>query len=173
MSAIKKQKSFTIDNRLFAAKGQRILNFIIDLVLIYILVFVVALSLSLIETLFGVNSFSNRLGRITEFESNIIFFFFFFTYYISLEFFLGQTIAKFITGTVVVLKDGTKPNFFNICIRTICRLIPLDGITFLGNAGSGMHDTFSKTFVVKKTIFKRSFNSHQDFQELGSQMNLD
>ena len=138
--------------------------------MIYVIVFVVLLTVSGIETFFNINFFSNRLETITEFESYIIFFF---LYYIILEFYFGQTIAKIITGTVVVLKDGAKPNFFSICIRTIFRLIPFDGITFLGTEGSGMHDTFSKTFVVKKTIFKRSFNSYQDFQELGSQISQD
>lgn len=168
MNTSKQQNNFVVDSRIFASKGQRILNYIIDLAIIYILVFAVALSISFIEILCEVHLFSDRLESITEFESYLVFFFFFFLYYVVLEFYVGRTIAKFVTGTIVVLKDGTKPKLYTIGVRTFFRIIPFDGISFLGSQGSGMHDTFSKTFVVKKAIFERSWKSHQEFNELGS-----
>ena len=168
MIASKQQNSFVVDSRLFASKGQRILNYIIDLAVIYILVFAVALAVSFIEIICEVHFFSDRLQAITEFESYLVFFFFFFLYYLVMEFYAGRTLAKFVTGTVVVLKDGTKPRLYTIGIRTFFRIIPFDGISFLGSQGSGMHDTFSKTFVVKKTICERSLKSHLEFNELGS-----
>ncbi|MCY1461177.1 hypothetical protein D9M71_788050 [compost metagenome] len=43
-----------------------------------------------------------------------------------------------------------RPNFKAICIRTLCRLIPFDALSFLGKSERIWHDSISKTFVVEK-----------------------
>ena len=159
--------NFVVDSRLFASKGQRILNYLIDIVFIYVSILVVTILISVAEIFLSLNYISTRLEAISEFEGYVVFFVFFFTYYILLEFYIGRTVAKLITGTLVVLKNGSKPSFSSICLRTFFRIIPFDSISFLGNDGSGMHDTFSKTYVVKKTIFEQSFNSNKELHELG------
>ena len=159
--------NFVVDSRLFASKGQRILNNIIDFVVIYAFICSLVILVTLVEVFLGLSYFSARIETISDFEGYIIYFIFYFAYYILLEFYFGRTVAKLITGTVVVLKNGSKPIFSTICLRTFFRLIPFDAISFLGSDGSGMYDTFSKTYVVKKTIFERSFNSNKELQELG------
>jgi len=62
-----------------------------------------------------------------------------------------KTVAKFITKTKVVRLDGSKPNDSEIIARTICRLIPFDGISYLF-VKNGLHDYLSKTKVVKDRV---------------------
>lgn len=71
-----------------------------------------------------------------------------FVYYVFMETKYQKTIGKFITKTKVVNKDGTKPEAGDILRRTLCRLIPLDRISFLF-VSVGIHDKFSDTIVIK------------------------
>ena len=80
---------------------------------------------------------------------------FFFYYYIC-EYKWGKTLGKKFFRTMVVNDDGTKPTRNAIAIRTLCRLIPFDSISFLftnvdenGNMTRTWHDTLSHTRVVR------------------------
>lgn len=161
--------NFIVDKRILASKGQRIMNYLIDSLLIYVIIMLFALFAGVIESSLDIDFISSKLQNITRTEGYLLFFFFMYIYYILFEYFKGQTIAKFITKTLVVLQNGSRPNFVTICLRSICRMIPFDGISFLGDSGSGLHDTFSKTFVVKKVVFERSFNTHKELIELGNE----
>ncbi|MBO6518277.1 MAG: RDD family protein [Bacteroidia bacterium] len=82
-------------------------------------------------------------------------------YYGLVESTTGRTIGKLITGTVVVMEDGSKPNTGVYWTRTFCRLIPFNAFSFLGE-GIGWHDTLSKTRVVHKD----SVNFHDQGEEI-------
>jgi|SRR6218665_637077 len=73
----------------------------------------------------------------------------FFFYYGFMEFHFQKTFAKMITGTKVLMANGTKPSLNDILMRTVCRLIPFDNLSFLF-AKNGFHDKFSNTIVVKE-----------------------
>ena len=70
------------------------------------------------------------------------------SYFIILEYKIGRTIGKYITKTKVVTEIGEQPNLKSIIIRTFCRLIPFDSLSFLFKDGEGWHDTISKTKVI-------------------------
>ena len=72
------------------------------------------------------------------------------SYYTAFEGLLQRSPAKFITKTIVVNWDGTKPKFGTICIRSLSRLIPFEEITFLRKNQWGLHDLISKTSVIHK-----------------------
>ena len=72
-----------------------------------------------------------------------------------------------ITGTIVIDKNGNKPGFRAILIRTLIRFIPIDTLTFLGNSGRGWHDSFSNTYVVKKKALDESIDLHYEFDLIG------
>lgn len=72
---------------------------------------------------------------------------FYLLYYVFWESIFARTIGKFITGTKVIDFDEKKPTFGRIIIRSSCRIIPLDAISFLFS-GDGWHDSISKTFVI-------------------------
>ncbi len=69
-------------------------------------------------------------------------------YFIFFETIFQRTPAKFITGTKVVLMSGAKAGFGSIIIRTLCREIPLDALSFLKRTPVGWHDRISGTLVV-------------------------
>jgi len=70
-------------------------------------------------------------------------------YYTSFESITGKTLGKYLTKTKVVDSEGNKPVWSTILLRSICRLIPLDQISFLFDFKSGWHDTLSKTIVIE------------------------
>ena len=70
-------------------------------------------------------------------------------YYVISETLWGRTPAKFITGCKVIKKDGTPLGFGTVLGRTICRFIPFEIFSFLGQNPVGWHDSIPKTIVVE------------------------
>ena len=112
-------------------KGTRIINFIIDLTII-IIVF------SIINAIFNFST------------SNVFFYPIYLVYYFIFESYNGQTIGKMITKTVVVDMNNLKPNMGRIGLRTILRLNPFDGLSYLFGQEQGGHDLMSKTRLKSK-----------------------
>lgn len=112
-------------------KGTRLANYLIDLIVIYSLWFVVVL----------MSQFYNA--------EYLIFYIIMFLYYLIFETITGQTLGKMITETKVITKDGTRPTFVNIRIRTLSRIIPFDALSYLFGSELGMHDLFSSTKLLK------------------------
>jgi uncharacterized RDD family membrane protein YckC len=69
-------------------------------------------------------------------------------YYLCFEGILASTPAKYLTYTRLVTNDGEKPAFKTVLIRTLCRSVPFNSLSFL--LGSGWHDRWSDTAVVKE-----------------------
>ena len=93
---------------------------------------------------------------ISEDELQILFAVILILYYVLFELITGSTIGKYITGTKVITANGGKPTIFNILIRTLCRFIPFEALTFLGPRTIGLHDIFSNTLVVDLGFSKAS-----------------
>lgn len=61
----------------------------------------------------------------------------------------GRSLGKLITKTRAVKRDGNLVSFEDCMIRTICRLVPFEALSFLGSEPvTGWHDKWSKTIVV-------------------------
>lgn len=117
----------------------RFLNFLIDLIAWLIVIFITGFIVSLFI-------------QLTNFLIiNLLILGTFIAYYALMEIKFQKTIGKFITKTKVVKIDGKKPTDEDIIVRTFCRLIPLDRISFLFQK-NGFHDLLSKTKVVKDTL---------------------
>lgn len=69
-------------------------------------------------------------------------------YYVLFESILGASAAKLLTGSRVVTFSGQRPDPYNVLLRSLCRNIPFEPISFFGR--SGWHDTLSETDVVKE-----------------------
>jgi uncharacterized RDD family membrane protein YckC len=121
-----------------ASEGKRLVNFIVDLVVVYGLFFLLSF---VIPDL----AYEESVGQ----PALVLFMF---LYYFLFETFLQKTPAKYITGTKVVLLDGSKPGVGTIALRTLCRLVPFDAISAIGTqkgARTWWHDRWAKTRVVK------------------------
>jgi len=76
-----------------------------------------------------------------------------FAYFAVSEIVWQKTPAKFITGTKVVMRDGSKAPTMNILGRTLARLIPFESLSFLFRKFPvGWHDKLSGTIVVDSTM---------------------
>jgi uncharacterized RDD family membrane protein YckC len=121
--------------------GTRLLNFLLDLLAIYIISV-------LVLKFFHVDD-DKYLFAVTIIV--------YFIYYFFLEATFGATIGKMIPRTKVVSTDG-KDVPAHICItRTLIRTIPIlnlfDAISFLHTEKDGLHDRWTGTKLINK-VFK-------------------
>ena len=145
-------EKFTVTDDLLASKGQRLLNFIIDLFIIYIIEISIGTTIILIGDLTKSDRASNWVSSVSVVESFFFGLVILFFYYGLTEMYFSRTFGKYFTMTMVVKHDGSRPNMKSIIMRTISRLIPLEPFSFL-TANRGWHDTLSVTYVVKKHDF--------------------
>ena len=125
----------------YASKGARFANYIVDIIVCYLLIFLIAMGLAIIAP----EAFDDNMESATF---NILILFLFIAYYVIFENTWGKTPGKFITRTHVVTETGERPTLANIIGRSLCRFIPFDAFTFLTST-IGWHDSISKTCVVK------------------------
>ncbi len=146
-------KVFRITKTLLASRSQRVLNLTIDLGVQYIIWVCILETASIILSLSNYYPYSERLKMMgwfmQIFSGGLVMFF----YYAFMEIYFSRTIAKYFTKTLVVMKNGTKPNGFTVITRTACRLIPFEFLSFFTPNSRGWHDTLSRTYVVKKKKF--------------------
>jgi uncharacterized RDD family membrane protein YckC len=136
---LKDKLAQTEDYYEIAGPGKRFANYLIDLVVWYLIAIVLMLAvvfLSKDATLLD-NKFLSYLITIVAMVS----------YYVFFEALTGQTIGKMITKTKVLNEFGGKPTLSQIFGRSFSRLIPFEAFSFLGN-GWGWHDRFPGTKVV-------------------------
>ena len=129
----------------------RFVHFIIDTIVWMIIGFILATQLSgLLLLLFSLNA-SDNLVLLIEY---VFLFMTFICYYYLMEVSCQKTVAKFITKTKVVTTNGSKPDKSDILVRTLCRLIPFDRISYLFTR-SGLHDICSNTQLIKDDRTKK------------------
>lgn len=123
--------------------GTRFIHFIIDTLVWMILVvlvifsyaFIVGLDRSGMSRMFGLSIY---LGT-------------FIAYYTIMEIKFQKTIGKFVTKTKVVKMNGDKASNIDIVVRTFCRFIPFDQVSYL-LVKNGFHDFLSKTKVIREDV---------------------
>ncbi len=136
----------------FATQGQRLTNFIIDSIFKY--VFTVAIGILIVIVFLDDSAVESlaEMGRIGEYIIGAITSL---VYYALFEYLTdGKSIGKYLTKTRAVNKDGSPMELTVTMTRTLCRLIPFDAFSYLGDKKSGWHDRFSDTIVIKDTGWK-------------------
>jgi len=155
------ENNYKIPEFILASKNIRFLNFIIDLAFLNILKAFVYL----VSAFIPLNN-NSLLYWFTSFDmiENVVFFkVLMFLYYSLFEIITSRTLAKYLTKTIVVMEDGSKPEPINIFGRSLLRLIPIEYFTFLRGRKLGMHDDYSNTFVVTK---KKLEENKKEFNEI-------
>jgi uncharacterized RDD family membrane protein YckC len=126
-----------------ATTVKRFANYLIDLVVSYIIAFGVIITLRFInpELLNGFDELSGRLiflliygvvMCITEAMSN------------------GRSLGKLITGTRAVNANGSNITFQKVFIRNMVRAIPFIAFSALGRPCAPWHDLWSDTIVIEE-----------------------
>jgi len=130
------------DRLVDAPKWQRLFHYIVDN-------FLCLLLFSPFSQLFyelGVRGIEEFMG--VGASSYIFLFLFSLIYFPFYETLLGATPGKFLTRTRVTKNNGDKIDFKVSMIRTLCRFIPLEPISYFGE--KGWHDRISNTRVLKE-----------------------
>jgi uncharacterized RDD family membrane protein YckC len=109
----------TIKPYKIASEGRRLLNYIIDLGLLYIAYFFIIM-------VFPELSNEESIGPYILLAAYV-------SYYIGFEILFQKTPGKYVTGMKVVTVNGLKPDIGMIIGRTIIRLIPFDAISAIGS----------------------------------------
>jgi hypothetical protein len=106
--------------------------------------------LGIISVLNPVFAFMNVIIDIFTHDHLSVVFWQFLLYYILFEYFFKTTPGKFIFKMKVVPVKKDKLRIEWIFIRTICRVLPIEPISFVFKPGKDVfwHDTLSKTMVV-------------------------
>jgi uncharacterized RDD family membrane protein YckC len=132
-----------------ASQGKRFANYILDLIFYFIFCALFGFILGIIFAIFS-PSLINMFNDDNKILNYLIGFIALFLYYSTFEALTGKTLAKFITRTKVINENGSKPNYREILLRTLCRFIPFEAFSFLGDDNSGWHDQVSKTRVIEE-----------------------
>lgn len=121
-----------------AERNQRVAHFVVDTVLITFFIAPPLAELVMVSTEYSIYS-----RPITVLAALLL-------YYGFYETLLQASPAKMLTATQVTDANGSPANLSTILKRSLLRFIPLEGLSFLKNSGSGIHDTWSDTYVVKE-----------------------
>lgn len=123
-------------------KGVRFINYLID----YVIQVVAIVGITEVLLYSGNQSMFQTIQNIPDivFGSIVTLF-----YYFTMEAFLGRTIGKMVTGTKVVNEEGNTASLGQIVGRTLCRFVPFEAFSFLGEQARGWHDSWSNTYVVR------------------------
>ena len=133
------------DDMELATSGIRLTNYIIDLILFYIIYMALLVGFYAndpegIEQL-GENSILDRIVTMVSYGVFML---------IQEVIFKGRSVGKFITKTAAVDESGYPPSIGVIVTRNLCRIVPFDQLTFIWSDNNrGWHDQWSNTYVVK------------------------
>ncbi|MBU2709297.1 RDD family protein [Zooshikella marina] len=139
------QNDIAFDELKIAGTMKRFVNMIIDLIFLIITLFVVVIVILQFINVFGASHLEEYL-----LNEKVITLITFLVYFVPQEAIWGRTLGKLITQTKVVNRQGLKPNFFQVVIRTLCRLIPFDMLSFgsKNDRPVGWHDKIPRTYVI-------------------------
>nr|WP_321221542.1 RDD family protein [uncultured Psychroserpens sp.] len=158
---------YTVTPDVLASKGIRFANFVLDYIVQILIGGAIGFVIGVVSELtgsYGFIDFFFNSGRLMEFIFGYIILL---IYYTTIETLTGRSLGKYITKTKVVLYDGSKPTFNEILVRSLCRLIPFEHFSFLGEEGKGWHDSISKTYVVDVAKFDAKIATFEDLDEIG------
>jgi uncharacterized RDD family membrane protein YckC len=130
-----------------ASTGKRFANYIIDLIVFYILMaaFGVAWALISPETVGALDTEASGFGLLDRLISTIAF-----GIIMGLieAISKGKSLGKLITGTRAVNEDGSTISFQTAMLRGICRAVPFDQLSALGSPSYPWHDRWTTTEVI-------------------------
>lgn len=155
-----------------ASKWLRLANYVIDLAIGYAAVVIIFALLGVFYALISGTDFytvSEEMSQMNNLLDRILSVLTYALVMFLIEFLSkGRSIGKLITGTQVVRTDASKLKIQHYFLRNICRAMPFDQLSFLGE--NGWHDTIIDTRVVKKREFEEAIKLQSDLNSLGNHL---
>jgi len=161
-------QTFKITPELLASQGERFINYLIDFIVQYALLIGIGIVVLFISEMMGSSAVTDYFGNMNTGQEYLLGFLTAIVYYGLCETYFSRTIGKLVTKTIVVMEDGSKPDAITILKRSFCRIIPFDGLSFLGSRSRGWHDTIPNVYVVKKQAMEDSRALFHSFEEIGN-----
>jgi len=132
------------DYRPLADKGKRLANYLLDIIFAIIFAFVIIFGFMLLVALLMPSSYES----FEDFSTPLAYLGIYLYYAIFEGANKGRTLGKLITGTQAIREDGANLTFQDAALRSLCRLVPFEAFSGLGDAP--WHDAWTKTKVVNK-----------------------
>ena len=134
-------------NLVQAGSGKRLANYLIDLVVFYILLIVVGVIIGILDP--NASDDLNNVSAMGTLADRLISLLFYGIYMGLVEgLFKGKTLGKLITGTRAVNEDGTRINFKTGFLRGLGKAVPFDAFSALGQPPYPWHDKWAHTYVI-------------------------
>lgn len=156
-----------VRQEVLASKGQRFINHLIDLVPQYAVMYGLTYGFFYIGEFTGYYGLSDFWESLSVIQDYMFSYALMLLYYFIFESLTYKTLGKYVTNTKVVMITGENPTFKAILMRSFCRLIPFDALSFLGTNGKGWHDSISDTYVVDVAKFKARQISELELNQIG------
>ncbi|MFD0964522.1 RDD family protein [Pseudofulvibacter geojedonensis] len=163
------ENKYKVKEQVWATKGKRFLNFIIDRIVVYAIVFGLSFLLGVILNVTGNYELLDSIANMNGFIDSLITLTFYVTYFIVIESKYQVSVGKLLTGSVIVDEYGEKPTTSSIIKRSFSRLIPFDAFSFLGENSYGWHDSLSSTYVVDKKLLEEKKILFDDLNKIGQE----
>ena len=143
-----------------ANKGKRFANYIIDQIGMMLVALVVGTGLGVISESTGNTEWiydeDPITSRLTDWGLGIIISL---IYFIPFEYFTkGKTLGKLVTKTRAIHVNNERLDIGTTAVRTLCRLVPFEAFSYLGNSDRGWHDRWSKTRVIEDRNWEDQVN---------------
>ncbi len=164
-------QEFKVTDSMLAGHGKRLANYIVDVLVFYILILSIGVVYGFLIALGGINGSPEDFENINPFLNLLISVSIQLSYYTLMEYKLGKSIGKFITGTMVVNQFGEKVTFKTALLRSLSRKVPFEAFSLLGTPPRGWHDSWTDTFVVDEKIFNEQKEHFHNFKDLGIERN--
>lgn len=162
------KQTVELTHDMLAGKGVRFANYIIDYILKFGFGYLIGLVAGLMYSYLNVIAPYDFITNMNKFEEFMLGYIISLIYYFTFEVLTQRTMGKYITGTKVVTYEGEKPSAGTIFKRTLCRFIPFNPFSFLGESGRGWHDSIPDTYVVNIKKYNEALQLKQSFDEIGS-----
>lgn len=159
-------QTFVVTAEMTASKGARFANLIIDLIVRMFLLGILWI-LALVFSAVGLEGLLIWLSNISPVQDIFVSVFLMVLYYGAMESLTQRTVGKIITGSKVVMADGSKPEPRTIVIRALCRFIPFEPFSFFGDRG--WHDSITETYVVDVKKFNAAKELKLSFEQIGKE----
>lgn len=129
-----------------ASTGKRFANYIIDIILFYILLFLFGIIIALINPLILESlSYDDPMSSLIDRLVSLVIYGLYMGIVEGLS--GGRFLGKLITGTKAVNQvDGSKITFQKAMMRGLCRMVPFN--PFSGLSGYPWHDKWTDTYVI-------------------------
>jgi uncharacterized RDD family membrane protein YckC len=137
-----------------ASTGKRFANYIIDLIIFYMLLIGAGVVIALISpaTIDAIDEDSAGF----DLADRLLSLLFYGLYMFVIEaLFKGKSLGKLITGTRAVNADGSNISAQTALLRGLSRAVPFNAFSALGSPSYPWHDKWTKTYVIDERLSNR------------------